>query len=96
MDDRLLPHFNCDDIFGIVVNRFLVQAVLGEPLTVYGKGGQTRGYLNIRDTLNCVELAINNPVEPGELRILYQFTKTFSVNQFAEKVRRAGKALAWM
>ncbi len=93
MDERLLPNFHYDDIFGTVVNRFLVQAVAGIPLTVYGGGGQTRGYLNIKDTLQCVELAIANPVECGALRILNQFTEQFSVNQLAEKIRRVGNAM---
>lgn len=92
-DERLLPNFHYDDIFGTVVNRFLVQAVAGVPLTVYGKGGQTRGYLNLKDTLQCVNLAMNNPVKPGELRILNQFTEQFTVNQLAEKVQRAGNAM---
>jgi len=88
----LLPNFHYDDIFGTVVNRFLVQAVAGVPLTVFGKGGQTRGYLNLRDTLQCVGLALATPVKKGELRILNQFTETFSVNQLAERVARVGKA----
>ena len=92
-DERLLPNFHYDDIFGTVVNRFLVQAVAGVPLTVYGKGGQTRGYLNLKDTLQCVELAMNNPVKLGELRILNQFTEQFSVNELAEKVQRTGNAM---
>lgn len=89
-DERLLPNFHYDDIFGTVVNRFLVQAVAGVPLTVYGKGGQVRGYLNINDTLQCIELAMNHPAEPGQLRILNQFTETFSVNELAEKVQQTG------
>ncbi|MBT6133910.1 MAG: NAD-dependent epimerase/dehydratase family protein [Kordiimonadaceae bacterium] len=93
ISDKLLPHFHYDDIFGTVVNRFLVQAVAGVPLTVYGKGGQTRGYLNIQDTLQCVELAMNNPVDAGELRILNQFTETFSVNELAEKIQAVGNVL---
>lgn len=93
LDERLLPNFHYDDIFGTVVNRFLVQAVAGVPLTVYGKGGQTRGYLNLKDTLQCVELASMNPVEKGELRILNQLTEQFSVNQLAEKVQQVGNRL---
>lgn len=93
LDERLLPNFHYDDIFGTVVNRFLVQAVAGIPLTVYGKGGQIRGYLNLRDTLQCIELACKNPVEKGELRIFNQLTETFSVNQLAEKVQAAGKTV---
>jgi UDP-sulfoquinovose synthase len=90
---RLLPFFNYDEIFGTVLNRFVVQAVAGYPLSVYGKGGQTRGYLNIKDTLNCVRLSVENPADRGELRIFNQFTETFSVNDLAEKVREAGNQL---
>lgn len=90
LDERLLPNFHYDDIFGTVVNRFLVQAVAGVPLTVYGKGGQTRGYLNLIDTLQCVELAVTKPAARGELRILNQFVETFSVNQWAERIKRVG------
>lgn len=93
LDVRLLTFFNYDDIFGTVVNRFLVQAVAGVPLTVYGKGGQKRGYLNIKDTLQCVELAMLNPVKEGELRILNQLTEVFSVNELAHKVKSVGEAM---
>jgi UDP-sulfoquinovose synthase len=92
-DERLLPFFNYDEIFGTVLNRFIVQAVVGYPLTIYGKGGQTRGYLNIKDTLNCVRLSLENPSEPGELRIFNQLVETFSVNQLAERVKQAGQSL---
>ena len=87
----LATSFHYDHVFGTVLNRFLVQACLGKPLTVYGKGGQTRGFLNIRDTLSCVELAVANPGGPGEFRVFNQFTEQFSVMQLAEKVRDAGK-----
>jgi UDP-sulfoquinovose synthase len=92
-NEELLPFFNYDELFGTVLNRFVVQAVAGIPLTVYGKGGQTRGYLNLKDTLNCVRLAIENPAEKGELRIFNQFTETFTVNELAEKVSQAGETL---
>jgi len=92
-DESLFPFFNYDELFGTVVNRFAVQAVAGFPLTVYGKGGQTRGYLNIRDTLNCVRLALENPAEKGMLNIYNQLTETFSVNQLADMVQRVGKSL---
>jgi UDP-sulfoquinovose synthase len=92
-NERLLPFFNYDEIFGTVLNRFVVQAVVGYPLTVYGQGGQTRGYLNIKDTLNCVRLSVENPVEPGELRIFNQFTESFSVNELADRVKAAGAEL---
>jgi UDP-sulfoquinovose synthase len=89
-DERLGTIFNYDELFGTVVNRFVVQAVAGYPLTVYGKGGQIRGYLNIRDTIACVELAMLNPAGKGELKIYNQVTETFSVNELAEKVARVG------
>ena len=92
-DDRLLPNFHYDDIFGTVVNRFLVQAVAGVPLTVYGRGGQIRGYLNLKDTLQCVELAMLHPVDEGNLRIMNQFTEQFSVNELADKVQRVGNEM---
>ncbi len=90
-DERLLPHFNYDEIFGTVVNRFVVQAVAGHPLTIYGKGGQTRGYINLRDTLQCVYLAATHPPKTGELRIFNQITETFSVRELADKVKRVGE-----
>jgi UDP-sulfoquinovose synthase len=92
-DERLLPNFHYDDIFGTVVNRFLVQAVAGVPLTIYGQGGQIRGYLNLQDTLQCVELAMVHPAERGQLRILNQFTELFSVSELAEKVQKVGERL---
>ena len=79
LDDRLLTRFDYDDVFGTALNRFCLQAVIGHPLTVYGKGGQTRGYLNIVDTLQCVELAVLNPAERGEMRVFNQFTESFSI-----------------
>ena len=90
MDEGLLTLFSYDELFGTVLNRFIVQAVAGYPLTVYGKGGQIRGYLNIKDTLNCVRLSMENPADKGELRIFNQFTETFSVNELADKVKQAG------
>jgi UDP-sulfoquinovose synthase len=91
LSEALLPSFHYDDIFGTVVNRFVVQAVAGVPLTVYGQGGQIRGYLNLRDTLQCVRLAAENPAGKGELRVFNQFTEQFSVLQLAEIVSRAGR-----
>jgi UDP-sulfoquinovose synthase len=93
MDERLLTSFSYDEMFGTVLNRFIVQAVSGHHLTVYGKGGQTRGYLNIKDTLNCIRLAVDNPANSGELKIFNQFTETFSVNELASKVQIAGKTI---
>jgi len=93
MDERLGPNFHYDDIFGTVVNRFLVQAVAGVPLTVYGKGGQTRGYLNLKDTLQCIDLAVQNPAGKGEMKIFNQFTEQFSVNELADRVQTAAKKI---
>ena len=92
-EGQLMPFFNYDELFGTVLNRFVVQAVAGYPLTVYGKGGQTRGYLNIKDTLNCVRLSLEKPAGKGELRIFNQFTETFSVNELADRIKIAGKNL---
>jgi UDP-sulfoquinovose synthase len=92
-DERLCTRFDYDEIFGTVLNRFCVQSVIGHPLTVYGKGGQTRGFLNIRDTLQCVELAVDNPADAGEYRVFNQFTEMFSVSQLAELVQTAGAEL---
>ena len=92
-NDRLSTFYSYDELFGTVLNRFIAQAVIGHPLTVYGGGGQTRGYLNIKDTLNCIRLAVNNPAHSGQLRIFNQFTETFSVNNLAEKVANAGSLI---
>jgi UDP-sulfoquinovose synthase len=82
----LATRFDYDGVFGTVLNRFCVQAVTGHPLTVYGSGGQTRGMLNILDTLACVELALHNPAERGEFRVFNQFTESYSVGQLADMV----------
>jgi UDP-sulfoquinovose synthase len=92
-DERLATSFHYDEVFGTALNRFCVQAVAGIPLTVYGRGGQTRGFLNIRDTLRCVELATLNPPAAGEYRVFNQFTETFSVAQLAELVKEQGTRL---
>lgn len=91
MDSNLNTIFNYDELFGTVVNRFIVQAIAGYPLTVYGRGGQTRGYLNLKDTIACVELAICNPPKAGELKIYNQVTETFSVNTLANLIAQVGK-----
>ena len=93
LDPRLETSFHYDEVFGTALNRFCVQAVAGIPLTVYGKGGQSRGFLNIRDTLRCVELAILNPARAGEYRVFNQFTETFNVTQLAELVVQQARKL---
>lgn len=95
LDDRLLTRFDYDEAFGTALNRFVVQAVIGHPLTVYGAGGQTRGYLNIKDTLQCVELAAENPADSGEMRVYNQFTESFSVMELAETVKQAAEHLGY-
>src|SRR5207253_4032786 len=90
LDPRLATRFDYDEVFGTVLNRFCLQAVIGHPLTVYGAGGQTRGYLNILDTLQCVELASMNPAADGEFRVFNQFTEQFAINELADIVQRAG------
>ena len=93
LDERLITRFDYDELFGTALNRFAVQAVIGHPLTVYGKGGQTRGFLNIVDTLQCVMLTAENPPAPGEYRVFNQFTEVFNVADLAEKVRHAAGEL---
>jgi UDP-sulfoquinovose synthase len=95
LDPQLRTLFNYDEIFGTVLNRFIVQAVTGYPLTIYGIGGQTRGYLNIQDTLQCVELAQKNPPKKGTLQIFNQIMETFSVNDLADKIQRVGRKLGY-
>jgi len=95
IDPRLYTFFNYDEVFGTIVNRFVVQAVCGYPLTVYGKGGQTRGYLNIKDTLQCVHKSEQTPAGTGELRIFNQIMETFSANQLADKVKIVGDSLGF-
>jgi UDP-sulfoquinovose synthase len=95
LDPRLATSFHYDEVFGTALNRFCAQAAVGFPLTVYGRGGQTRGYLNIRDTIQCVNLAITSPADPGELRVFNQFTEQFSVLELAERVQDAAGQLGW-
>ena len=87
---RLINRFDYDHIYGTVLNRFCVQAALGRPLSIYGEGGQTRSFLNIRDTVRCVELAVRNPAQAGEYRVFNQYTQIFSVEQLANKVQTVG------
>ena len=82
----LATRFDYDGIFGTVLNRFVIQAVLGHPLTVYGTGGQTRGIINLVDTVQCIRLAAENPADPGEFRVFNQFTEQMSVRQIADTV----------
>ncbi|HAA31731.1 MAG TPA: NAD-dependent dehydratase [Cyanobacteria bacterium UBA8553] len=93
MDELLINRLDYDGIFGTALNRFCIQAAIGFPLTVYGKGGQTRGFLDIRDTVRCVELAIATPAEPGQFRVFNQFTELFSVGDLAVMVKNAATTI---
>src|SRR5207249_4806419 len=95
LDPRLATRFDYDDVWGTALNRFCVEAAIDHPITVYGKGGQTRGFLDIRDTLQCVELALLNPADEGEFRVFNQFTEQFSVQELAELVAEGAKHLGW-
>ena len=93
MDELLINRLDYDGVFGTALNRFCIQAAIGHPLTVYGKGGQTRGFLDIRDTVRCVELAIANPADPGQFRVFNQFTELFSVGDLAVMVKNAATTM---
>jgi len=95
IDERFRTIFNYDELFGTIVNRFITQAVAGYPLTVYGKGGQTRGYLNLKDTLQCVHAAEQNPAGAGELKIYNQIMETFSANELANMTKEVGDSLGY-
>ena len=92
-EEGLYPEFTYDDLFGTVLNRFIVQAVAGIPLTVYGTGKQIRGYINLIDTVRCINIALKNPAKKGSLEIYNQFTEQFSVNELATKVKNALKKI---
>jgi len=93
IDEALINRFDYDEVFGTVLNRFCAQAAIGCPLMVYGRGGQTRGFLDIRDTVRCVEIACLNPAGRGEFRVFNQFTEQFSVLQLAEIVKSVGQQM---
>src|ERR1700741_1454372 len=93
LDEALVNRFDYDEIFGTVLNRFCVQAAIGYPLTVYGKGGQTRGFLDIRDTVRCIELACLEPAARGECLVFNQFTEQFSILELAQLVQKAARKM---
>ncbi len=90
--EMLVNRLDYDEVFGTALNRFCVQAAIGHPLTVYGKGGQTRGFLDIRDTVRCIEIALANPAATGEFRVFNQFTEQFSIYDLAMMVHKVGTA----
>ncbi len=87
LDPRLQTRFDYDGVFGTVLNRMVIQAVLGHPLTVYGDGSQTRGLINIVDTVECVRIAAETPAQRGEFRVFNQMTESLSVRQIAETIK---------
>jgi UDP-sulfoquinovose synthase len=89
LDPILANRLDYDSVFGTALNRFIIQAAIGHDLTVYGKGGQTRGFLNIEDTVRCIEIAAENPADAGEFRVFNQFTEEFSVTELAQMVKEA-------
>ncbi|MHA1267913.1 MAG: UDP-sulfoquinovose synthase [Candidatus Helarchaeota archaeon] len=84
--EELLTRFDFDEVWGTALNRFCAQAVIGHELTPYGKGGQTRGYIALRDSMQCLTLAVENPPDKGEYRVFNQFDECYSVNELAEHV----------
>lgn len=93
MHEVLINRLDYDGVFGTALNRFCIQAAVGHPLTVYGKGGQTRAFLDIRDTVRCIEIAISNPADPGEFRVFNQFTELLNVGELALKIKEAAVTL---
>jgi UDP-sulfoquinovose synthase len=92
-DEMLVNRLDYDGIFGTVLNRFCIQAALGFPLTVYGRGSQTRTFINILDTVRCIALAVTSPPALGEYRVVNQFTEIFSVMELAHRVRDVADTL---
>ena len=92
-DPRLATRYDYDGMFGTALNRFCVQAALQQPITVYGAGGQTRGLIDLRDTVRCIELAVTHPANAGELRVFNQFTEQWSVLDLARRVQRVATEL---
>ncbi len=93
LDPRLATRYDYDHIYGTALNRFCAQAAIGHPLTVHGKGRQTRGYIHIKDTMRCIELTLLNPPVEGEYRVFNQITEQFSVQELAERVAALGQTL---
>ena len=91
VDDGLLTRFDFDQAFGTALNRFCAQAVIGHELTPYGSGGQTRGFLALRDSMQCLTLAAENPPDEGEYRVFNQFEECYSANELADQVLRVSK-----
>lgn len=89
-EESKLTRFDFDEVFGTVINRYCSQAVIGHPLTVYGKGGQTRGFLALEDSLQCITILIDNPPDVGEYRVVNQFDEQYRVSELADRVKKIG------
>jgi len=90
IEEKYFTRFDFDSIWGTVINRYCSQAVIGHPLTVYGKGGQTRGFLALVDSIQCISLLLENPADSGEYRVVNQFDDLYKVNQLADIVKKIG------
>jgi UDP-sulfoquinovose synthase len=89
LDERLINRFDYDGDYGTVLNRFLMQAAIGHPLTVHGTGGQTRAFIHIRDTVRCIQIALENPPERGQKpQVFNQVTETHRVRELAELISK--------
>jgi nucleoside-diphosphate-sugar epimerase len=93
IEETLRTRFDFDEVWGTVVNRFCVEAIIGQPLTVYGKGGQTRGFLSLEDSMQALTLLLEHPPKQGEYRLVNQFAEVYSVSQIAQIVKKAGEEL---
>jgi UDP-sulfoquinovose synthase len=93
-DERLLTRFDYDQCFGTAINRFCAQAVVGEPLTPFGKGHQRRGFLPLRDSMQCLTLVVENPPEPGEYRVFNQFEEVYDLTSLAQKVVKVANEMS--
>ncbi len=92
-DERLLTRFDFDQAFGTAINRFCSQAAIGLPITPYGKGGQRRGFLPLRDSIQCFTLAMENPPKKGEYRVFNQFEETYHIYDLANKVQKVAQSM---
>ncbi len=93
--ENLSTSFHYDEVFGTIINRFLTQVITDYPLTIYGKGTQRRGFINLIDTVNCINIAANNPPKSGEFRVFNQFTDFKSVNDLASMIIKASKEIGY-
>jgi UDP-sulfoquinovose synthase len=92
-DERLLTRFDFDQCFGTAINRYCAQAVIGQPLTPYGKGHQRRGFIPLRDSMQCLTIAIETPPQKGEYRVFNQFEEVYDLTELALKVQKVANRL---